>query len=223
MILDLGPLKLHYEVSGSGKPLILLHGNGEDMTIFDKALPLLEKHFTVYRLDTRCHGGSTKMPKIHYTLIADDLHVFIKLLKIEKPVVYGFSDGGIASLLLEIRHPGTASALIVSGANTKPRGLKLWYRVGAWNAFQRTRDPLINLMLSEPHIKKEELESINIPVLITAGEKDLVRRRNTEFIRNSIPDSKLMILSGEHHQSYVVDSDKIAKIIIEAEHERNGI
>ena len=163
------------------------------------------------------------MPKIHYTLIADDLHVFIKLLKIEKPVVYGFSDGGIASLLLEIRHPGTASALIVSGANTKPSGLKLWYRVGAWNAFQRTRDPLINLMLSEPHIKKEELESINIPVLITAGEKDLVRRRNTEFIRNSIPDSKLMILSGEHHQSYVVDSDKIAKIIIEAEHERNGI
>ena len=78
-------------------------------------------------------------------------------------------------------------------------------------------------MLSEPHIKKEELEAINIPVLITAGEKDLVRRRNTEFIRNSIPDSKLMIIPREHHQSYVVDSDKIAKIIIEAEHERNGI
>ena len=91
MFLDMGPLKLHYEISGEGKPLILLHGNGEDMTIFDEALPLLEKHFMVYRIDTRCHGESTKMKEIHYSLLADDLHAFIKLLNIEKPVVYGFS------------------------------------------------------------------------------------------------------------------------------------
>ena len=223
MFLDLGPLKLHYEVSGEGRPLILLHGNGEDMTIFDEALPLLEKHFTVYRIDTRCHGKSTDMGNIRYDLIAEDLNVFILLLKIRKPIVFGFSDGGIAALLLEIKHPGTAGSLIVSGANTSPRALKLWFRISAWNAYQRTRDKLINLMLSEPHIRKSELESIKIPVLVTAGEKDLVKRSNTEFIASSIPDSKLMIIPSEHHESYIVHSDKIAKIIIEETNERERV
>ena len=215
MFLDLGPLKLHSEVSGEGRPLILLHGNGEDMTIFDEALPLLEKHFTVYRIDTRCHGKSTDMGNIRYDLIAEDLNVFILLLKIRKPIVFGFSDGGIAALLLEIKHPGTAGSLIVSGANTSPRALKLWFRISAWNAFHRTRSKLIDLMLSGPHIQEEELKAISVPVLVTAGEKDLVKRSDTEFIASSIPDSTLMILPGEDHQSYIVHSDKIARIIIE--------
>lgn len=223
MFLDMGPLKLHYEISGEGKPLILLHGNGKDMTIFDEALPLLEKHFMVYRIDTRCHGESTKMKEIHYSLLAEDLYAFIKLLKIEKPVIFGFSDGGITALMMEIKHPGTASHLIVSGANTKPSALKLWFRISAWNAYQRTRDKLINLMLSEPHIRKSELESIKIPVLVTAGEKDLVKRSNTEFIAASIPDSKLMIIPSEHHESYIVHSDKIARIIIEETNERERV
>ena len=159
MFLDLGPLKLHYEVSGEGRPLILLHGNGEDISIFDRAVPLLEKHFTVYRIDTRCHGKSTDMGNIRYDLIAEDLNVFILLLKIRKPIVFGFSDGGIAALLLEIKHPGTAGSLIVSGANTSPRALKLWFRISAWNAFHRTRSKLIDLMLSGPHIQEEELKA----------------------------------------------------------------
>ena len=220
MFLDLGPLKLHYEVSGEGRPLILLHGNGEDMTIFEEALPLLERHFTVYRIDTRCHGESTDMKNIRYDLIAEDLNVFIVLLHIEKPIVFGFSDGGIAALLLEIKHPGTAGSLIVSGANTTPRALKLWFRISAWNAFQRTRNKLIDLMLSGPHISKEELQSIEVPVLVTAGERDLVKRSDTESIASSIPDSTLMIIPGEDHQSYIVHSDKIARIIIEAADER---
>ena len=220
MFLDLGPLKLHYEVSGEGRPLILLHGNGEDMTIFEEALPLLERHFTVYRIDTRCHGESTDMKNIRYDLIAEDLNVFIVLLHIERPIVFGFSDGGIAALLLEIKHPGTAGSLIVSGANTTPRALKLWFRISAWNAFQRTRNKLIDLMLSGPHISKDELQSIEVPVLVTAGERDLVKQSDTEFIASSIPDSTLMILPGEDHQSYIVHSDKIARIIIEAADER---
>ena len=101
--------------------------------------------------------------------------------------------------------------------------MKLWFRISAWNAYQRTRDKLINLMLSEPHIRKSELESIKIPVLVTAGEKDLVKRSNTEFIAASIPDSKLMIIPSEHHESYIVHSDKIEKIIIEETNERERV
>ena len=72
MFCDTGKVRLHYEVSGEGHPLIMLHGNGEDISIFEKALPLLEKHFRVYRIDSRCHGESTDKVPLHYDLIADD-------------------------------------------------------------------------------------------------------------------------------------------------------
>lgn len=46
-------IKLHYEKTGSGAPLILLHGNGESHEIFDEAIPLLAPHFTVYAVTAR--------------------------------------------------------------------------------------------------------------------------------------------------------------------------
>ena len=215
-----GKITLHYEIYGNGYPLIMLHGNGEDITIFSKAIEKLESAFTIYAIDTRGHGKSSPIHEYHYSDMADDLYAFITELGIGRPAIFGFSDGGIAALLLEIKHPGTAGSLIVSGANTTPRALKLWFRISAWNAFQRTRNKLIDLMLSGPHISKEELQSIEVPVLVTAGERDLVKRSDTEAIASSIPDSTLMILPGEDHQSYIVHSDKIARIIIEAADER---
>ena len=54
--LNTGSVTLHYEQSGSGRPLILLHGNGESSAIFDAAIPLLAERFTVYAIDSRGHG-----------------------------------------------------------------------------------------------------------------------------------------------------------------------
>ena len=48
-----------YTVKGSGRPLILLHGNSEDHTIFKEAADVLANYFTVYTPDSRCHGQST--------------------------------------------------------------------------------------------------------------------------------------------------------------------
>ena len=66
-------IKLHYEKTGSGAPLILLHGNGESHEIFDEAIPLLAPHFTVYAVDTRGHGNSAPVPEYHYADMAQDV------------------------------------------------------------------------------------------------------------------------------------------------------
>ena len=47
---------LYYEKQGSGPPLVLLHGNGEDGRIFDRTAEVLAPHYTVYTIDSRCHG-----------------------------------------------------------------------------------------------------------------------------------------------------------------------
>ena len=215
MFCDTGKVKLHYEVSGEGAPLIMLHGSGEDITIFEEALPLLEKHFTVYRIDSRCHGESTMNVPLHYELIADDIYGFIILSRIDSPVVYGFSDGGIAALMLAYAHPDAVRAIAVSGANTSPRGLKPLYRLGYSKLACFSPDPKIRMIATEPHIKKEDLGKITVPALIIAGEKDMIKEEDTRFIASSIKNSKLMILPGENHSSYIIGSEKIAHILID--------
>jgi len=98
MVLKIKDIELYYEQYGMGRPLILLHGNGEHHTIFQEAIAILAHHFTIYALDSRGHGNSSKVKTLHYEDMADDVYQFIDTLQLEKPILYGFSDGGIIAL-----------------------------------------------------------------------------------------------------------------------------
>ena len=71
------------------------------------------------------------------------------------------------------------------------------------------------MMLDEPHISDEELSRINCETTVIAGEKDLIRKEHTEHIANAIKGSRMMILPGEGHGSYIVKTTKIADIILD--------
>ena len=53
-----------------------------------------------------------------------------------------------------------------------------------------------------------------MPVLVTAGENDLILRSETERIAELIPDSTLIILEGENHGSYIADSETMGRLLI---------
>ena len=46
MKITVNDVSLYYEIIGAGQPLIMLHGNGEDHTLFNKAAAILSEHFT---------------------------------------------------------------------------------------------------------------------------------------------------------------------------------
>lgn len=85
MQIKVNNINLFYTCQGVGEPLIMLHGNGEDHTIFDEAVELLSEHFTVYAIDTRDHGQSDKVNELHYGDMAEDVRCFIEELHLEKP------------------------------------------------------------------------------------------------------------------------------------------
>ena len=66
MILKINNIDLFYEKFGSGTPIILVHGNGENYNIFDKIIPLLSELFTVYAIDLRGHGKSSIINEYNY-------------------------------------------------------------------------------------------------------------------------------------------------------------
>jgi len=213
MYISVNGTGLYYEVSGSGPAIILIHGNGESHEIFDKLTASLSGDFTVYAVDSRGHGQSEKTADFHYMTMAEDFAEFIRALKIKKPLMYGFSDGGIIGLLLAIKYPELISGLAASGANSRPEGLRLKWLLFFKLIYLFTRSPQIKLMLKEPHITAEDLKKIKVPVLITAGSRDMIRESDTVFIAASIPCAELKIFKGKGHSDYIIHNDFMADII----------
>ncbi|MCL2509736.1 MAG: alpha/beta hydrolase [Methanomassiliicoccaceae archaeon] len=206
-------IDIGYDEGGEGPPLILLHGNGEDRRIFDRLIWYLQDEHKIYAIDTRGHGESGKVEIFHYADMVEDVAAFIKELKIERPILYGFSDGGIVGLMLASKYPRMLSGLVASGPNLTPKGLKLSARLPMRIKNIFWRDPLIDLMVREPNITDGDLQKIEVPVLITIGENDAIPVSHARHIADKIPDGSLLIVPGEGHSSYIVHSDKLYPLI----------
>ena len=218
MIIHVNGIKLYYEKAGQGPPLILLHGNGESSKIFRRAMKQFSASHTVYAIDSRGHGRSggrgksARVKELHYADMAGDVAAFIAALGLEKPCLYGFSDGGIVGLLLAIGHPGLLSRLVVGGASLNPNSTSDgWLRFFRM-AYKLTRGAKWKLMLEEPDFTEEQLARIEVPTLVLAGERDMIIEAHTRVIAGAIPGAELRILPGENHMSYVINSPKLYEV-----------
>ncbi|MBR1585466.1 MAG: alpha/beta hydrolase [Clostridia bacterium] len=209
-------VRLHYAVAGAGRPIVLAHGNGEDHHLFDTEIrQLTAAGYRVYAPDSRGHGANAPVAEYHYADMAEDMAQFIEALRLEKPAFYGHSDGGIVGLLLAIRHPEALGALIISGTNLSPAGLDPAFLAECEERNQQFDDPLVTLMLTEPHIDPRLLRDVSIPVLVTAGERDLILPSETRRIADALPRADVKIVAGADHGSYIKDSDVMGRLLID--------
>ena len=213
---EVNGVSLCYTVVGEGRPVVLVHGNGEDHNLFDMEIyQLSQAGYQVFAPDSRGHGANPPLEEYHYTDMAEDIYQFIRAMALERPALYGHSDGGIVGLLLELLHPGTLGLLAISGANLSPAGLRPDFLESCRRENEVDPQPLVTLMLTEPDIDPADLESISIPVLITAGEFDLVLPEETWSIANHIPQAEPVFLEGEDHGSYLAGSPVMGELLLE--------
>lgn len=201
----------HYVESGSGVPLILLHGNGENNEYFVNQIEYFSKAYRVIALDTRGHG-KTKRGEAEFSIaqFADDLKLFLDRLSIDRAIILGFSDGGNIALLFALKYPEYVEKLILNAANLYPTGQKntmfmaVWigyeiYRILALLNFKyEAKKELFSLMTHHPHVDPKELSRLLMPVLVIAGTNDVIKKKHTQLIYNSLPKGKLVILEGDH-------------------------
>lgn len=213
MYAEINGVRLYYEIIGSGRPLIMLHGNGEDHTIFEEAAQVLSSQFACYLIDSRDHGKSTEVKDLHYDDMAEDVTAFLEQKDLKDVILYGFSDGGIIGLLTCMK-TDRVSDLIISGANLTPDAVigPVGLLINVMGRF--AKDEKIRLMLREPNIDPEDLRAIKARTLVLAGAHDLVRQSETERIAAYIPNAELRILPSEGHGSYIVHTRKIADILL---------
>ena len=151
MTLKANGIDLFYKKSGNGAPLLLLHGNGEDHTIFDVLSEKMQKHFTIYAIDSRNHGQSSKTTDFSYQTMAEDISQFITALDLKDVSIVGFSDGAIIATMLELEHPNTFKQMVLLGINLKPSDFKEENLAYLSAEYEKTKDPLLKL----PHLGSE--------------------------------------------------------------------
>ena len=213
MKIKVNGITLNYKQAGSVSPLILLHGNGSNHKCFNKLIKMLQPQYTVYALDSRCHGKSQNTKELSYNLMAEDTAQFIKTLKLKSPILYGFSDGGIIGLIVAYTYPNLLSKLIVSGANLTPSGFKSGTLKLIKLAHFLTHSKKLKMMLTQPNITPQQLNNITTPTVVLAGSRDIIKPEHTQEIANNIKNSTLQIIKKESHSSYVLNNKKLYNIL----------
>lgn len=209
--IELNDMTMHYAIYGDeGYPLILVHGNGGSKNSLKEAAEYLANDYKVYVIESRCHGESSDPGVISYDLMAKDIKEFIEAMGLEKPYLMGHSDGGINALTVAYTYPDLLGGFISCGANTTPDTFKPYFPLGVRVMNLTKPDKLNDMMLTLPQMNKELLSKITCPAYIVAGEYDIMWLSDTVFIHECIPHSKIAIIKGANHSSYISQNGKQA-------------
>lgn len=149
--IQVGEQRVHYEQRGEGYPLVLLHGWGCDLHIFDRLVPDLEQYFSVLRLDFPGFGQSPEPSRVWGTEdYADFMVELMAALNIEHPILIGHSFGGrvIIRMAERIR---PRKIILTGGAGIKPvRPLSYYVKIYTYKTLKWLAGlPLLKTMLAD--------------------------------------------------------------------------
>lgn len=133
--------KVHYTVSeGEGKPLVLMHGWGCNITTLVSIEKVaVDAGCKVYNIDFPGHGESPDPPAVwgveDYTQV---LEAIVKEESIKHPSLLGHSFGGRVGILYSSRHDDMDKLILVDAAGIKPRrSAKYYVKVYSFKAYKR--------------------------------------------------------------------------------------
>ena len=224
--LQLDTVKLAYTENGSGKNLILLHGNSQNKSIFKKHQLEYFKDFHTYAIDSRGHGQSVSREKeFSIKQFSGDIISFCKRMGINKTYVIGFSDGGNICLFLAKNEPELFEKLILLSPNylvsgTKERALNFLNKVykkylflAKFHLLPKRKLKIWELMLNDIGINNEELAKIDTNVLILYAERDMIKEEHIQKISRLIKNSKIKKIANSVHLDVYQKEETIREVM----------
>jgi pimeloyl-ACP methyl ester carboxylesterase len=201
-------LEMYYEIHGTGRPLILLHGAYMTIDLMGPIVPGLAKTRQVIVVEQQGHGRTADADRpLTYEQMADDTAALVRHLELESADFFGYSMGGGTTLQLAIRHPELVRKLVVASTTFRSDGMpaealetfpsitpELFAGSPIEQAYLRTAPnpgdfpKLVEKMkqLDETPFAwpEEDVRAIDAPTLIVLGDSDGVRLEHAvEFFR----------------------------------------
>ena len=190
-------MKMYYEVSGEGDPLIVLHGAYMNIPSMGSIIPKLAETHKVYAVELQGHGRTTDIDRpITYQNLADDVAAFMNAVGVEKADVFGYSMGAEAGMQLAIHHPEKVNRLIAASVAYDLEGWQPEFKAAIP---QMTVEMIVNMPFAEDYRKlapnpdgfpalveklialekepmawEEDVKKLKTPILIIAGDADVM-------------------------------------------------
>ena len=203
-------------------PVVLLHGGMSQSEGFDGRLAPSVKGFHVYSYDRAGHGRSPDQPgSFHFDFQYSEAVAYLEDV-IKRPAhLIGYSDGGIISLLVAINRPELVKTITLIGANYHHD--ETGSPIPAWEPSPEERakyakfspdapetlvdkiKKMVHIWATEPKMTIAQLQSIKCPVLVIAGDDDVIKLDHTNEIYEAIENSRLAIIPGASH---LIDKDQ---------------
>jgi pimeloyl-ACP methyl ester carboxylesterase/mannose-6-phosphate isomerase-like protein (cupin superfamily) len=213
-------LEMYYEIHGTGRPLVVLHGAYMTIETMREIVPSLAETRQVIAVELQGHGHTADIDRpLTYEHMADDIAALLRHLVIEEADVFGYSMGGGVALQVAIRHPEVVRKLVVASASYTSDGMypevlatietitpEAFAGSPLEEAYLRTApspEAFPNLVAKlkqldmEPYAwPPEDIRGIEAPTLIVIGDSDAIRPEHAVELFRLLGGSVMGDLSG---------------------------
>lgn len=235
-------LQMYYEVHGTGRPVVLLHGGllTIDMS-FGEMLPSFAAAGQVIAPELQGHGHTADIDRDLSPLqMAGDVAALLSHLGIGRADLFGFSLGGLVALQFAIRYPDRVDRLVLAAAHYRADG----YHAEIRNAgeqpgsarmpterdFRQMQEAYARVAPDPgsfgPFMAKlsaavgafegwpdDDLRAVAAPTLLIVGDTDFVRLEHAVRMRELIPDCQLAVLPGTTHMGLMRRADLVVPMV----------
>ena len=219
--------RLNYRLMGSGKKILLIHGNTGSQ---EDWMPLIKKldleKFQVLTYDLRGHGKSfVGKEKFSLDLFSDDLKKLLEHIDFSPEIYLGFSDGANVILnLMKNRYINDERVVLASGSFS-PEDIKTpWYKLFTiiYNLTKISKDfgivfkihNRMRVMLKEYEFKKEDFGLCKNQMLLIVAERDMIKEGQVQKINDSFENSSLVVVKNSNHFN-LIKKEGFFRIILE--------
>lgn len=196
---DVNGLKMYYEVHGSGKPVVVLHGAYMSTVSMAPMIDGLAKTRQVLAFDLQAHGRTGDIDRpITYEQMADDVAALMQEVGVTQADVFGYSMGAGVGYQLAIRHPDRVRRLAAASGTYKTEGMypELTAMIGQMTAesfagspweieykkiaprpedFPKLVEKLVKLDVTPQDWPAEDIKAIKAPTLVISTDADVIR------------------------------------------------
>lgn len=206
-----------YEWEGDGEAVVLFHGGLSKTSSWDYLMvPPLEDEFHVFAYDRTAHGFTGDQPgSLHFEFQAQEAIAYLEDVVKEPAHLIGYSDGGIIALMAAIARPELVKSIVAIGANyhySAPLSDfaeayvseedQAEYNLISPDAPHTLLEKIIRMnqiWKTEPDISLKDIASIQCPVLVMAGDDDVIKHEHTISLYENLPLGQLAIIPGTSH------------------------
>ncbi len=233
-----GDVHTYYEMTGTGEPVVLLHGGMCTAETFDAQTVALAEHYRVYVPERRGHGRTADVPgPLTYDIMAADTIAFMETLDLGPTDLVGWSDGAAIAFLVAWRRPDLVRKVVYIGQNLTVDGIRPAFKAMLGHLSVEHLPPMLAELYGavspdgpghfadvfhrlrsswtvDSPLPLSRLGEITAPTLVIAGDEDVLTLAHVGELQDGLANAQVAILPGATHAAPMEQPDLVNQLIL---------